>query len=78
MWLGNALAVEQQHIAELIAQRDIDVAAIKAEGKDVLAVLADVYMDSDHTPTRAKIAWVYYQLGWKSGYIRVSQNSACI
>lgn len=62
----SALAIDRAEIDRLVTAKDIDVRAVKSQGEAVMPVLAALYKQSDDKLKRAKIAWLFYQLGWKS------------
>jgi hypothetical protein len=43
-----------------------DVQSIKSQGEGVMPILANLYRQTNDKAKRAKIAGMYYQLGWKS------------
>jgi len=58
--------MDTKDIDKLVSAKDIDLVAIKSQGKSILPVLATLYSSSDDRLKRAKIAWVFYNLGWPS------------
>lgn len=66
LFSGQAFAVDSAIIDRLVSARKIDMAAVRFHGREVLPILADLYQQSESPQKRARIAWVFYQLGWKS------------
>ena len=65
--LGPAAAgyIDESDIDTLVSARQVDIAALKEFGPEVMPVLADIYQRAD-ADKRAVIAWVFYRLGWRS------------
>lgn len=66
LFANLANAVNQTDIDKMLSVENIDLAKIKSQGQAVLPVLSKLYSSSNDTLKRAKIAWVFYGLGWKS------------
>lgn len=69
---GFSWAVDVAYVDKLVSAANIDVAAVKRQGAEVMPVLAAIYTDADDELKRAKIAWLFYQLGWKSEEAKVA------
>lgn len=61
-----AWAVDVKEVDALVSAQNINVVAVKNQGQGVMPVLAKLYTDTDDQLKRAKIAWLFYQLSWKS------------
>jgi len=59
-------AVERADIDRLVMAKNIDVRAVKGHGEAAMPILVALYKDTDDNLKRAKIAWLFYQLGWQS------------
>lgn len=66
LFSGAGWAVDVAYVDKLVSAADIDVAAVKRQGPEVMPVLAAIYTEADDELKRAKIAWLFYQLGWQS------------
>jgi HEAT repeat protein len=66
VFASGAFAVDSAIIDRLLSAKDIDVQAIRALGESVMPQLVDRYRQTDDKLKRARIAWVFYQLSWKS------------
>ncbi len=66
-WLGGAAAayVDESEVEMLLSAKQVNLSALKQKGPDVLPVLVHLYTQSD-LKRKAVIAWVFYNLGWKS------------
>lgn len=60
-----ATSPDESTVDHLLAEPQANLNTIRSFGPDVLPVLADIYEQSDER-RRAVIAWVFYNLGWKS------------
>lgn len=63
---SSSTAAESADIDKLVMAKNIDVNAVKNHGEAVMPILASLYTQTDDKLKRAKIAWLFYQLGWKS------------
>ena len=61
----GALAADPQ-IDQLLAAKNIDTQAVRKLGESVMPQLVDHYLQTDDLVARAKIARLFYELGWKS------------
>jgi HEAT repeat protein len=59
-------AADQAEIDRLVSAENINLSAIKSQGASVLPILAKIYSSSNDSLKKAKIAWVFYSLGWVS------------
>ena len=46
--------------------KNIPVAKIRKHGRQVIPILAKIYSDSDDDMEKARVAWVFWKLGWQS------------
>jgi HEAT repeat protein len=63
---SSVSATDSDLIDELVMAKDIDVTAVKNHGESVMPILSALYSQTNDKLKRAKIAWLFYQLGWKS------------
>lgn len=65
--MGTAMAdhIGENDIDALVTARKVDVDTLKGYGPEVMPVLARIY-ERSNPDKRAVIAWVFYQLGWRS------------
>jgi integrase len=69
---STAFAVDTEYLERLVAEEKINVAAVTAEGEAVMPVLARIYRETKDEARRAKIAKLFYQLGWQSEEARLA------
>lgn len=62
----HAESVSDSEIKEILSSKNIDIGALRAKGRDVLPVMARVYESTNDELFKAKVAWSFYQLGWRS------------
>jgi HEAT repeat protein len=65
LFVPLAAAVSEGEVEQIIAAERIDLARLKSYGPAVMPPLVELYRRADEA-TRTKIAWVFYELSFKS------------
>jgi hypothetical protein len=65
LWCGVGFGADIANLEQLISSKNINVPELRSMGPDIMPDLVTLYKRGD-TMRRATIAWVWYQLEWKS------------
>ena len=65
LWSGAGFCADIATLDRLVSSKNINVQALRSMGPAIMPDLVALYRKGD-SMRRATIAWVWYQLGWKS------------
>jgi hypothetical protein len=65
LWCGVGYSADIANLEQLISSKNINVPELRSMGPDIMPDLVTLYKRGD-SMRRATIAWVWYQLEWKS------------